>query len=108
MTVDVDLVRKTLKEKEWAQLVYLHIDEYPDIEDSDIKSTWSSYYASNQKEVVPSIIGIFLLFKESWSDPRMILHTIELLKKAINHINSNQVPIATGDQPIYAIMKKLQ
>ncbi len=96
------------KEEEWAKSVALQLDAHPDLEDSEGRSTWSAYHGGQLNEGVSCISGLFPLFKDSASDPRMILQAMELIKKSVNFLNPNQVPVVAGDQPVYAIMKKIQ
>lgn len=53
-------------------------------------------------------MGSIPLFKESFTDPAMILHAVCLVMKSVEYLNPSQKPVITGDLSIYAIMKKLQ
>ena len=107
-TEDTFLASEIKKEKEWARTVALQIHNEQDVEDSELISTWSAYHGRNMNEVVPWIGGLFPLFTDSSSSPSMLLHAMELVKKSVNFLNPDQIAIITGDQPVYAIMKKLQ
>lgn len=76
-------------------------------EEEDTLITWSGYHVSSCSEVVPCLSGLYPLFKESSTDPAMILHAMCLVMKSVAYLNPSQKPVIT-DQPIYAIMKKLQ
>ena len=107
-TEDTFLASEIEKEEEWARTVALQIHNEQDVEDPELISTWSAYHGRNSNKVVPWIGGLFSLFTDSSSSPSMLLHAIELVKKSVNFLNPDQIPIITGDQPVYAIMKKLQ
>ena len=38
----------------------------------------------------------------------MILHTMNLVQKAANHVNKGKIPVITADQPLFAIAKLIQ
>lgn len=69
--------------------------------------TWSAYHGAHSTEVIPSLSGLFQLFKQSSNDPAMILHAMKLVIKSTTLLNQGQVPVITGDQPVHALMKKL-
>ena len=102
------LLRETNKEAEWAKSVIPQVTDHLDRLDSDAASTWSAYHGRCLSEGIPCVSGLFPLFNESSDDPRMILHAMHITQKSVKHLNPNQVPVITGDQPVYAIMKKLQ
>ena len=99
-----DLSNERCKEENWAQMVISNLER--DEEGTSI--TWSGHHASPYSEVVPCISGLYPLFRESSTDPAMILHAMQLVMKSVAYLNPAQKPVITGDQPIYAIMKKLQ
>ena len=45
------------------------------------------------------------LLNESINSHAMVAHCMKILKKLIEKINPNQIPVITGDQPVFALMK---
>ena len=79
-----------------------HVDE------QDACVTWSAYHAAASNQTVPNLGRLFPLFSQSSTDPSIILHAMQLVSKSNQHLNPWQIPVITGDQPIYAMMTKLQ
>ena len=38
----------------------------------------------------------------------MILHSIKVVKSAVQHVNPSQIPVIAIDQPLFAIAKQIQ
>ena len=38
----------------------------------------------------------------------MVAHCMRVKRKLIQHLNPTQIPVITGDQPVYALMKQIQ
>ena len=38
----------------------------------------------------------------------MVAHCMRVIRKLIQHLNPTQIPVITGDQPAYALMKQTQ
>ena len=69
--------------------------------------SWPSYHAKNQNdEKVVDISVLLLLFREGWKSAVMIMHTMGVVKQAVNHVNPNQTPVIALDQLLYAIARK--
>ena len=100
-------LNEILKEEEWAKSVISCLKNF-DNNNEDLRITWSAYRGNHGAEVIPSLSGLFPLFKQSSNDPAMILHAMKLVVKSTAFLNQGQVPVITGDQPVYALMKKLQ
>ena len=69
--------------------------------------SWSAYHAYMQKEVIPpaGITALLPLFPNSVA---MIKHSMNIIKEAIQHLNTGQTPVLACDQPFYALAKKIQ
>ena len=91
------------KEEEWAATVAAGL-----LDEDQEGPTWSAHHAVACSQTVPSLDGLFPLFSQSSTDPLMILHAMRLVRTSIEHLNPGQIPVITGDQPIFAMMKKLQ
>ena len=71
--------------------------------------SWSAYMANQQVEVtITGLTGLLPLFRESAHTLAMVKHGINVIKQATEHVNPEQVPVLTVDQPLYAIAKKIQ
>ena len=61
--------------------------------------SWPAYYASNSLENVEGTENssvILPLFKEEAHSPAMIKHSINVVSKAVKHVNPQQVPVLAG------------
>ena len=38
----------------------------------------------------------------------MVAHCMRVIRKLVQHLNPTQIPVLTGDQPVYALMKQIQ
>ena len=38
----------------------------------------------------------------------MVAHCMRVLRKLTQHLNPTQIPVITGDQPVYVLMKQVQ
>ena len=45
---------------------------------------------------------------ESITLPAIVIHCMRVIRKLIQHLNPTQIPVITGDQPVYALMKQVQ
>ena len=48
------------------------------------------------------------LFQDNSKSVAMIKHSMDVIKQAVQELNSSQVPLITLDQPLYAIAKSIQ
>ena len=48
------------------------------------------------------------MFLENAHSVAMILHSMNVIKSAVQHINPGQTPVITLDQPLFAIAKQIQ
>ena len=48
------------------------------------------------------------LFKEQAHSTAMMKPSLSIIPQEVDHLNHNQVPVVTVDQPLYAISKKVQ
>ena len=68
------------------------------------------FHASSQPPVTrpPAITSLLPLFHENAHTGAMIIHSMKMVKAAVDHVNPGQVPIITMDQPLFALGKQLQ
>ena len=57
---------------------------------------------------MPAVISLFPMFYENAHSIAMILHAINMIKAAVNHVHPSQIPVITLDQPLFALGKLIQ
>ena len=72
--------------------------------------SWPAYFAANQQIPLPSVSSQALLplFHEKVATISMLKHGMNIVKSAIAFLNPTQIPLLTGDQPVFALGKKVQ
>ena len=73
--------------------------------------SWAAFHTSNQPETEyePAVVSLLPMFLENVHSVAMIsLHAINMIKAAVHHVNPEQVPVVTLDQPLFAIAKQIQ
>ena len=48
------------------------------------------------------------ILQENINSPAMVCHAINIIVTLLKNINSEQIPVITSDQPVYALAKQLQ
>ena len=73
-----------------------------------LDTSWAAFHASRQTPGIRAACSIVLLplFLESAHTVAMIKHSLEVISKAVGHLNPGQSPVVTFDQPLYALAKK--
>ena len=61
---------------------------------------------------VPSLLvicpsALLPLVHESAHTVTMVKHSMDVVRKAVQHLNAGQSPVVTFDQPLYAIAKQM-
>ena len=79
------------------------------VEKDDFLS-WAGFHASRQPPPThsPAIISLLPMFLENAHSVAMILHSMNVIKSAVQHLNPRQAPVIMLDQPLYAIAKQIQ
>jgi len=72
--------------------------------------TWSAFHAQRQPQCVNSsaTTALLPLFRDSSNSISMVKHALDVIKVAVDHLNSGQTPVMTCDQPLYALAKIIQ
>ena len=69
--------------------------------------SWATFHASRQppdaRVICPT--SLLPLFLESSHTVAMIRHSMDLVKKTVEHLNPGQTPVVTLDQPLLALAK---
>ena len=72
----------------------------------ETQTTTSREYISLEKPVFN--IGLMPLLLENAHATALLSHVMNLVKEAVEHLNPNQAPVLTMDQPLSAIAKEMQ
>ena len=67
-----------------------------------------SGYITKEKMRPRAEIEIFPLFVERLSSPCMVKHSMEVVKVAIEFLNSGQTPVIDMEQPLHSLAKEIQ
>ena len=55
-----------------------------------------------------AISSLLPLFPDKSKSVAMIHHAVNMIRRAVTHINPGQVPVIALDQPLYAVAKQIQ
>lgn len=71
---------------------------------------WAAHHAKTDdtSEKCKANIAVLPVFYEVAHTASMMLHTMNMVKKAVNHLNEKQTPVIVADQALYCILKQLQ
>ncbi|KAK3923417.1 Envelopment polyprotein [Frankliniella fusca] len=70
---------------------------------------WSEHHAAKDTgEKHQTKTALLPLFAEYAASAAMMRHTLEVVGKAVAKVNSEQIPVVVGDQPLYALLKQVQ
>ena len=84
--------------------------------DTELQGTeaisWAAYHAQSQQHVVldsdVSLKSLLPLFHHEAKSVAMICHCMNIVRSAVEIVNSTQVPVIACDQPLYALAKQIQ
>ena len=71
--------------------------------------SWSGYHADvHIMEPRPSaIIQLLPLFRENEHSYAMMLHGMNMIKNATEHLNQGQIPVVVVDDALYSLIKRM-
>ena len=73
-------------------------------------ASWEAFHASRQPQegrvIFPTVL--LLLFLDSAHTVAMFRHSIDVVTKAVNHLNPGQIPVVTFDLSLFALDKQIQ
>ena len=97
-------------------MVYFHCRWLKHVKDTigkdELESTdaisWAAYHASLQPEpeFMPSITELLPLFTEESKSVGMMSHSLDIVKKAVEHLNPSQKLVVTFDQPSVVLARQ--
>ena len=94
------------------EMFWLHeYDSKRHLTASDKSISWTAYHSgnTNNSQLKSTCKSAMLpLFQEAAHSTAMMKHGLEVIKKAIMHVNPLQTPVVACDQPLYAIAKQIQ
>ena len=70
--------------------------------------TFSGHFSAEVSCRTPNLIELLPLLQDSINSPAMVKHCMTVIKDLISSLNSNQDPVITADQPVYALGKQIQ
>ena len=108
LSADEDIIKSNrVKETDWLSNLSKKINS---TEDDIGNLSWAAHHASGQptQSFIPSKIALLPLFRESAHSTCMMSHAMQMVTKAIHHLNPTQIPVVVVDQPLYAICKQIQ
>ena len=78
--------------------------------DKNLDTAWAAFHASRQTEEIRAVCPTVLLplFQESAHTVAMIKHSLDVIRKSVEHLNPGQCPVITFDQPLFALAKQIQ
>ena len=85
-------------------------DEENSVNQSVDNMSWAAYHA-NQEPAGRNVIcpsALLPLFHESANTVAMVKHAMDVVGKAVQHLNIEQRPVMTFDHPFYAFDKQIQ
>lgn len=98
------------KEKEWLEHASTAINMDIDTVKAASNLSWPAYHSSQlqEKKNMPFVNAILPIFKEQAASAAMIRHGMEVIKKAVDHVNPGQAILIAMDLPLFAIGKHIQ
>ena len=72
--------------------------------------SWSAYHANARHTIIPppAIHAFLPLFTASAHSTAMLFHSMDITKEAVQCLNREQIPVLTADQPLFAMIRKIQ
>ena len=98
-----------VKDESWLKYVSSLLQQGDSLENEGI--AWADYNSRlmGVESVKPSAeIGVLPLSPNKAATPAIMKHAMELAKKGTEFLNTGQTAVLRADQPLYAIVKKLQ
>ena len=106
---DETMIREDIaKEHQWLNKMQTLIEKAK--LDAEDYVSWAAYHASQQPETntPTSNVALLPLFRDNAHTTCMIKHAMDVISKAVKHLNPTQIPVIVADQPLYAIAKQIQ
>ncbi|KAI0226537.1 hypothetical protein LSAT2_022957, partial [Lamellibrachia satsuma] len=102
-----DFKQQTEEEYLWLKHAKRYLEDNTGTEDN---TSWAAFHASRQppeaRVICPT--ALFPLFMDSAHTVAMIRHSLDVVKNAVEHLNTGQTPVDIFDQPLFALAKQIQ
>ena len=95
----------------WLDAVRLNIDSVDVSVDGVCNDlSWAAFHAQcDTRDTSCCALSTLLpLFRHTANSPAMMRHCLNVVQAAVGKLNPGQIPVITGDQPLYALMKQIQ
>lgn len=105
------LTSALISETCWLNAVKIAANMGEEVRSPNNWISWSAYHAHNAVNTIPActtLMGMLPLFRESSNSIAMIRHSMDIIKTAVSHLNADQTPVITFDQPLYTLAKTIQ
>jgi hypothetical protein len=95
-------------EKKWQKTTQQLLRQ--EVQSIDDPIAWAAFHSSAQppRNFDVTITTLLPLFPDDSKSVAMIRHSMDVIKRAVEHVNPGQVPVITVDQPLFAIAKIIQ
>ena len=102
--------RYQMQEHLWLEHTMSIVKDASDSTKTYNEVSWSGYHASLQEpnDILLTPTALLPLFKESAHTVAMIRHSMDVVRNAVEHLNPDQTPVITFDQPLFALGKQIQ
>ena len=94
------------QEEEWLEYVAECIEKAAD---HQLGLSWSAFDANKTGSPTtnPDTTAVMLMFREDSKSTAKIKHSMDMIWKAVNHLNKGHPIVVALDQPSYAIAKRI-
>ena len=81
---------------------------------ADLHVSWAAYHSRRREQATNPVHGptavtaLLPLFPDDSKSVAMILHSMNVVKKAVTVVNPRQIPVIACDQPPFKIAKQIQ
>ena len=109
LTSDSSLLDEALEdEKKWQKSTQLLVRQ--EVQSIDDPIAWAALHSSAQapRNSDVTITSLLPLFPDDSKSVAMIRHSMDVIKRAVEHLNPGEVPVLTVDQPLFTIAKIIQ
>lgn len=109
LTSDCELVNTAIEEeKDWQNNTRRLLSE--GVQSVDDPISWAAFHSNQEpsRDFEVTIGSLLPLFPDDSKSVAMIRHAMDVVQRAVHHLNPGQVPVLTVDQPLFAIAKQIQ
>ena len=109
VTSFVEMPSALAREFKWLDGVRDRLNQ--EISKDILDMSWAAYHASRlsaDRSVQLDVSSLMPLFHEEEYSAAMICHAIDVVTQAVCFLNPGQIPVIACDQPLFALVKKIQ